>query len=188
MSTSYNRFRRTSAALVVGLTVALASGCTTAEAPTPAGFAVREAGALSVAVPKEWQDIEGTTAKWPVGWADSDLDSAKYVLIVSPEFGTGGAERGVSTFMAGAQIGGVDGYASQKSADPEPTDTLEIARNNYTYTGPGGAEYEGVFWAAANPKTGFTVALQLTGKSLPDDLVGDIEASIRVLDPGAEKA
>ncbi|RYV52214.1 hypothetical protein [Pengzhenrongella frigida] len=180
------RARRTVVALAVGLTAALATGgCTAAEAPIPDGSARQEIGALSVAVPAEWQSVEGTTAKWPAGWADAELAAAQYVLIVSPEFGTAGAELGVSTFMAGAQIGGVDGYASQKSTDPEPTDTVGIARNNYTYTGTDGAEYEGIFWAAADPDTGITVALQLTGKTLPAELVDGIEASIRVVDAAA---
>jgi hypothetical protein len=188
MSKTLSSARWPVVALAAGIAGALLSGCTAAPAPLPDGFVRQEAGALSVAVPAQWQEIEGNTELWPVGWADAALESATVVLIVSPDLGTDGAEAGRSTFMAGAQIGGVTGYASQESTDPEPTDTLEIARNNYTYSGPDGAKYEGVFWAAANPETGFTVALQITGKTLSDDLLDDIQGSIRVLEPTGDNA
>ncbi|QTE29964.1 ATP-grasp domain-containing protein [Pengzhenrongella sicca] len=173
--------RHVRAGVVGAIAVALLAACGSGdEAVAPEGFVLKTVGALSVAVPQDWQDIEGTTEKWQNGWADAELDSAQYLLIASPEFGSDGADLGRSTFVAGAQIGGVPGYASESFTEPVATDSLEIARNDYTYTSADGAAYEGIFWAAADPESGVTVALQLTGKDLPADLVAGIESSIRV--------
>ncbi|MCL3859928.1 hypothetical protein [Actinotalea sp. K2] len=187
------RSTRTRATRPVGLllTVGVAAGlgaCGPSGADVPEGFVQVGSGRLEVAVPQGWVPVEGDSELWPGGWADAELDDAQHLLIVSPEFGTGGADLGRSTFVAGAQIGGVTGYTSDGFSEPVQTDSLEIARNDFTYTGPDGERYEGIFWAAADPRSGDTVALQLTGSELPADLVDGIEGSIRLGDGADDPA
>lgn len=154
-----------------------------APSPPPDGWVRVESGRLSVAVPEEWVDAPAGTDPWTVAWADdADLAGATVLLSGSPDFGEDGADRGVSTFVAGAQVGGVPSYSSTSRNRVVETDEVEVERNEYTYELSDGTVHEGVFWAAADPEDGRTVALELTGADLPDDLVEQIQASIRVLE------
>ena len=183
--------RRRIRLLATGAVVATAlTACTSGSSPsTPDGWTRHELGHLSVAVPEGWVATAEGDELWTVGWADAeDLADASALLIGSPDFGQNGADEGLSTFVAGAQIGGVPGYMSTATSTPVETDTLEVVRNDYTYVDGAGTEFQGVFWAAAAPASGTTVALQLSGTDLPEDLVEGIQDSIRVLDGGAAAA
>lgn len=172
--------RRRSSLLVLLVTVAVLGGCAADDgaAPvTPAGWQRVEEGALSFAVPGEWVEAPQSDDLWSVGRADAaDLDQASFLVVGAPGFGDEGAEMGFHTFVAGAAIGGW-GYSSTGRSTPVAEETLEVWRNDFTYDG-----VTGVFWSAGDPRTGRTVALQLTGEDLPVDLVEQIEASIAVLD------
>lgn len=145
------------------------------EPVTPDGWQRIEDGALSFAVPGEWIEIPQSDDLWSVGWGtDAEPDADSVLLVAAPEFGDDGAEHGLDTFVAGAQIGGW-GYSSTDRSTPVETESLEVARNDFTYDG-----VSGVFWSAADPETGRTVALQLTGRDLPDDVVEGVERSITV--------
>lgn len=183
--------RRRIRLFATGVVVATAlTACTQGSAPsTPDGWARHEVGHLSVAVPQEWVATSEGDDLWTVGWADAeDLADASALLIGSPDFGDNGADEGLSTFVSGAQIGGVPGYMSTSTSTPVTTDSLEVVRNDYTYVDGAGTTFQGVFWAAAAPGSGTTVALQLSGVDLPEDLVEGIQDSIRVLDGGAAAA
>lgn len=156
-------------------------------AVTPDGWSRHEQGPASVAVPAGWVEVDGSSETWPLAWADDDdLEAAQYALAVSPRLGTGGADLGRSTFVTGGQIG-IPGYVSTGFSEPVHSDTLEIFRNDYTY-GAGDQAVHGVFWAAADPQSGTTIGVQLTGATLPEDLVTALEKSIQVLPGEADSA
>ena len=148
-------------------------GCSDAqEVPaTPDGWQRVEVGALSFAVPTEWAQEDTSDEYWSVQWA---TDTA--LLIGAPAFGENGAKHGLVTFQSGAQIGGW-GYRSTRSSTPVDTATLTVERNDFEYD-----DVDGVFWAASDPRSDVTVALQLTGRDLPATLVTGIEESLAVVD------
>lgn len=172
---------RRSTVVVVGLALGvLVTGCTgpdpATEVTTPEGWQRVESGALSFAVPEDWVEVPQSDDLWSVGWGSAAEPGADDVLLVgAPEFGEDGAEPALDTFVAGAQVGGW-GYGSTGLSTPVDTATLEVRRNDFAYD-----DVEGVFWAAADPRSGRTVALQLTGRDLPDDVVAGIEDSVVVL-------
>ena len=171
--------RRPVPALAVAAVLAAAlTGCSGAEQSgpaTPEGWQRVESGALSFAVPEDWVEAAQSDDLWSVGWADgSELGPDSVLLVGAPELGQDGAERGLDAFVAGAQVGGW-GYGSTGMSTPVDTATLEVQRNDFTYD-----DVSGVFWAAADPESGTTVGLQLTGRDLPDDLVAGFESSIAV--------
>lgn len=172
--------RRWLAGLVGLAVVATTAACGTGEEAgvgpvTPEGWERVEDGALSFAVPAEWVEAPQSDDLWSIGWStDPDPGADSLLLVAAPEFGDDGAEQGLDTFVAGAQVGGW-GYSSTDRSTPVETDSLEVARNDFTYDG-----VSGVFWSAADPETGRTVALQLTGRDLPDDVVEGVERSITV--------
>lgn len=174
--------RRPLFALIGGSLLALAlGGCTGSGDPaatTPAGWQRVESGPLSFAVPEAWVEVPQTDDVWSVGWSDDAEPGATSVLLVgAPELGQDGAERALDTFVAGAQVGGW-GYGSTGTSTPVATEALEVRRNDFAYD-----DVQGVFWAAADPRSGASVGLQLTGRDLPADVVSGIEESITVL-PG----
>ncbi|MBO0922976.1 hypothetical protein J1G44_00575 [Cellulomonas sp. zg-ZUI199] len=171
--------RRPVPALVLGAVLAAGlTGCSDAgeSAPTtPEGWQRVESGALSFAVPEDWVEAAQSDDLWSVGWADSsELGPDSLLLVGAPALGQDGAQRGLDTFVAGAQVGGW-GYGSTGMSTPVDTATLEVQRNDFTYD-----DVSGVFWAAADPESGTTVGLQLTGRDLPDEIVAGIESSIAV--------
>lgn len=175
-------------ALLAGAVAALllAAGCTSAsettDAPLPDGWVRRTQGAVSVAVPQEWVEVDGGAEIWPVGWADAEIESAENLMLVSPAFGDGGAEYGRDTFIAGAHLGGI-GYTSEGFSDDVTSAGAELFRNDYTYDGvEEGDRWQGVFWAVADPDSGQTVAVQLMGPTLDDEFVAQVEASIRIVE------
>lgn len=172
--------RRPVLALGCGAVLAVALvGCSSPDetaTTTPDGWQRVESGALSFAVPPDWVEVSRSDALWSVGWADgTELGPDSYLLVGAPELGEDGAERGLDTFVAGAQVGGW-GYGSTGVSAPVDTEALEVRRNDFTYD-----DVAGVFWAAADPGSGATVGLQLTGRGLPADLVAGIEESIAVV-------
>ena len=141
-----NTTPRRARALVAGALVATAlTGCTSGSSAggTPEGWTRHDVGHLSVAVPEGWTALDEGDDLWTVGWADADdLADASALLIGSPDYGTNGAEDGLSTFVAGAQIGGVPGYTSTSRTTPVDTDELEVARNDYTYVDGAGTRLD----------------------------------------------
>lgn len=172
-------------ALAAGLALLLTS-CSDGDAEVsvpdaPDGWVRVEAGRLTVAVPSDWVGLETADDLWSHAWTDSaDSAEATVILVAAPELGTQGAEQGLDTFVAGAQVGGTPGYASTSRSRPVETDTLEIERNDYTYSA-GEATNDGVFWSVADPRDEHTIGLQLTGVDLSDDLIATVQDSIRVL-------
>lgn len=172
--------RRTAAvaAVVAVAAVGAVTGCSSDAAPasvTPDGWQRVEACPLTFAVPGDWVPVDESNDPWEVALGtDSELGPGSTVVTAAPDFGTQGAAQGLHTFVAGAQIAGW-GYRSTGRSTPVDTDALTIERNDFGYD-----DAQGVFWAAADPGTGTTVALQLTAADLPDDLVSGIEQSIAV--------
>ncbi|UZN02141.1 hypothetical protein [Cellulomonas sp. S1-8] len=163
-----------------GLLAAAVVGCSgpqDAAPATPAGWQRVEQGALSFAVPGDWVEVPQPDATWSIGWSDDAEPGATSVLLVAaPELGEDGAERALDAFVAGAQVGGW-GYGSTGMSTPVETQTLEVRRNDFAYD-----DVTGVFWAAADPASGTSVGLQLTGRDLPADVVAGIEESLAVVD------
>lgn len=166
----------------VGVAAALLAvvGCSDTGAPepvTPDGWQRVESGALSFAVPGTWVEIDESNDPWTLAWAtDAEIGADSVLIIGAPAFSDDGAGNALDLFMAGAQVAGW-GYRSTGGSTPVDTDGLTVERNDFAYD-----DVHGVFWAASRVDSGAAVALQLTGRDLPTDLVDGIEGSIVLLD------
>ncbi len=178
--------RRRAALTLTGTVLAatLLAACSaprTAEPATPEGWQRVGSGALSFAVPGDWVEVPQPDPLWSVGWStDADPDAGSVLLVGAPALGEDGAEQALDSFVAGAQVAGW-GYGSTAMSTPVDEDTLEVRRNDFSYD-----DVAGVFWAAADPGSGSTVGLQLTGRDLPEDVVRGIEESIVVREAAVE--
>ncbi len=160
---------------VLALALGACTGSGEPEPATPDGWQRVTSGALSFAVPGDWVEVGQVDGTWTVGWSDDADPGADSVLLVgAPLLGEDGAQAGLDAFVAGAQVGGW-GYRSTDRSTPVDTESLEVARNDFTYD-----DVSGVVWSAADPRGGVTVGLQLTGRDLPEDLLDGIEQSIAV--------
>ncbi|MGN8246570.1 hypothetical protein ACTHAM_000234 [Cellulomonas soli] len=169
------------AGLALLLTACSDGGAQVSVPDAPDGWVRVEAGRLTVAVPSDWVELETADAMWSQAWSDAaDTSQATVILVAAPELGTDGAAQGLDTFVAGAQMGGTPGYVSTGRSRPVETDTLEVERNDYTYTA-GDATNDGVFWSVADPRDEHTIGLQLTGADLSADVIATVQDSIRVL-------
>lgn len=175
---------RTTAAAVALATLGL-SACG-AGAGAPEGWTRVEDGWLAVDVPDAWTDTGPSAEWWTRSWQDdADEAQATVQMLAAPAFGYWGALEGQGVAIAGAQVGGLAGFSVEERTTPVDTDSLEVVRTDFTYEGAD-QEMVGVLWVAADPGTKKTVAVQLTGTELPEDVVEQVQSSIEVLDTDAE--
>ncbi|WP_258726156.1 hypothetical protein [Cellulomonas sp. NS3] len=168
-----------------GATVLVGLAACSSGSGTPEGWTRVEDGWLQVDVPEAWVETGGLSDRWTASWQDAEGADATVQLAASPALGYYRAAEARGIILANAQVGGLPGFAVTSQSDPVDTDALEVTRTDFTYEPDDGGTSEGVLWVAADRETKKSVALQLTAAELDEDVVEQLEASIRVLDTEA---
>lgn len=135
--------------------------------------------ALTVVVPDDWSEGGDTSDMWPTSWQDGETEEeSDYKLVLNGDYGDRKPDTANGVFMAEAQIGGIPGFKHEESIEEE-RDNLSIYRMEYTY-GEEDDRYNGVVWTVQNTDTDQTVAMQITGEVLDEELIDDLESSIAI--------
>ncbi|PZR51868.1 hypothetical protein DNL40_14755 [Xylanimonas oleitrophica] len=165
------------------LSATLLGACTSGGAPE--GYDRVEDGWLRVDVPEGWTDTGALNDRWSRSWQDAEGEQGAVQLAAVPAWGTAGSDAASGQLVAEAQVGGYPGFQVENQDWPDLEADTQRWRIDFTYESEDGEPLQGVWWVASDKETSKTVAVQLTGEHLDEEVVTAIGESIAVIDTDA---
>lgn len=165
--------------VALGAAAVLALSACTSDAPAE-GFRSIEVGRIVLDVPEEWQDYGAVDERWTASWSDGSEQDRTIRVAIAPDQGPQEAWVATSSFLASAQIGGLDDFVVVPGTQTVEGDR-DLEEVRFTFTEDGEA-LEGVIWSISGGEPLTSGMVQVVGESLDPDLLTTMRDSLAVAD------
>jgi hypothetical protein len=167
-------------AALAALTLLALAGCT--RSATPEGWERYDLGTLTLARPAQLTtQVEVDAAGWPWGRQDSEGTAATMQVLAAPGLGHDRyADMALARLLAPAQVGGLPGFRLRDQTEIEVRGATSALRARFVYEPAPGRTAEGAWFVAADRDAARSVAVQVSGTKLDDELLVQLQQSLRV--------
>jgi hypothetical protein len=167
-------------AALAALTLLALAGCT--RSAVPEGWDQHDLGTLTFALPAKLStDVEVDAAGWPWGRQDAAGAEATIQVLAAPALSHDRyADMALARLLAPAQVGGLPGFRLSDQTEIDVPGATSALRARFVYEPAPGSTAEGVWFVAADRDAARSVAVQASGTVLDDDLLVQLQQSLRV--------